>query len=468
MNAAKQCKERFEDIVALVMGELDSTAARELQEHLALCDTCRAARDALVEEEKEVRLGFAALAGSLGPVEQTVLEKLQHPARVRVDTSNNHFFEKVKTMILSHKRLSATAATLTALAASLLLYAALFSSSTPAYALEQTAQANDRVTSYHVKITPPQAIEGIGKAFTAGLGEAWVELGPEGAPLHVRLNMFGGVRGDRVVVMSKNRAELWLKTKKFCAILNAKGMIDAGLDECMKVRALFDPKLAFEQLQADEKAGKVQVATKEPVKQGEPIRLTATSNDKPDRRQVYEVDPKTKLVQRVIEYKGHGDQWKQVSERDYSDYSKEIYPSVFQLELPNDEDITMIDQTKTDRSKLGLAQGNLTDDQIATKVAKEFIEALIARDFEKVSQLDELSPATAFKKRLEHEKIKFLRIVELGEPAPFEYSSHFPKRKRVPVKVEMEIEGKKTVEEMRFIVGPVDKNSDRWGISGGF
>ncbi len=62
MKAARQCKDRFEDIVAFVMGELDPPAARELQDHLALCDRCRAARDALVEEEKEVRLGFEALA----------------------------------------------------------------------------------------------------------------------------------------------------------------------------------------------------------------------------------------------------------------------------------------------------------------------------------------------------------------------------------------------------------------------
>ena len=60
-------------------------------------------------------------------------------------------------------------ATLTALAASLILYVALFSSSTPAYALEQTAQANDRITSYHVKVTPAPLDQ---------MGEAWIQLNP--------------------------------------------------------------------------------------------------------------------------------------------------------------------------------------------------------------------------------------------------------------------------------------------------
>ena len=52
MNIAKHCKDRFEDIVALVMGELDPSAALELQDHIALCDKCRRTRDVLVEEEK--------------------------------------------------------------------------------------------------------------------------------------------------------------------------------------------------------------------------------------------------------------------------------------------------------------------------------------------------------------------------------------------------------------------------------
>ncbi len=65
MTPAKQCNDRFEDIVALVMGELNSPAARELQVHIAVCDKCRVAHDALVEEEREVRSGFEALCAAL-------------------------------------------------------------------------------------------------------------------------------------------------------------------------------------------------------------------------------------------------------------------------------------------------------------------------------------------------------------------------------------------------------------------
>ena len=78
-------------------------------------------------------------------------------------------------MVRTHKRLTATAATLVALAAGLILCVSLVSSSHPAYALEQTARANDHVTTYHFKTTPWPS--------ETGVGEAWVELDSDGAPL---------------------------------------------------------------------------------------------------------------------------------------------------------------------------------------------------------------------------------------------------------------------------------------------
>lgn len=380
--------------------------------------------------------------------------------------SHNHILERVKRMILAHKRLSVVAATVAALAASEILYIVLFSSSMLAYALEQTAQANDRITSYHVKITPPVP-EGRAK----GVGEFWVQLNPDGTFLRGRVDRFptsnepnhkATFDDDRVTFGSKDRIEFWSKAKNLHIICTDKDKIKKGLDEFMKSRASFDPKLAIEELQADEKTGKVQVATKEPVKEGEPITLTVTSNDKPDRRQVYEVNPKSKLVERVIEYRGNGDQWKQVSQRDYLDYNKEINPKVFQPELP--KDITTIDLSKIDRSKSGLAQGDLTDDQIATKVAKECLEAIIAGDYQKAGQLYGGMPGGALKNIIEQQKIKFLRIVEIGKAF---HDARYPGLVSVPVKVEVEIKGKKTVEEKKLFVGPVGKNSDRWSVGGG-
>ena len=180
--------------------------------------------------------------------------------------------------------------------------------------------------------------------------------------------------GAKVVILSEGKAEMWDKDRKQHVVIPAKD----GVEYVMKIRSIFDPKFAIEHLEADEKAGQVRVESKEPAREGDPITLTVTFKDEPDRRMVYEINPKTKLAERVISYERQGEQWKQTEFREYLDYNKEIDPKVFQLDLPKDAET--IDQIKR---KPGLVKGDLTNEEIATKVAREFFEALIAEDYDK-------------------------------------------------------------------------------------
>jgi outer membrane lipoprotein-sorting protein len=344
-------------------------------------------------------------------------------------------------MILAHKRLSVAAALAMASAASVILYVSMFSFSARAYALEQTVQANNHITSYHAKVTP-----------AAELGEAWVQLKPDGSPLQARMDLLSPDDGPKVVILSGEKGEVWFKKKNTFLIVRDKD----ALKGLMKMRALFDPKLAFEELQAEQHAGKTQVVTKEPAKEGELVMLTVTSKATPDRREVYEVDPKTKLVERVTTYRRHGDRWEQIEQREYLDYNKEIDPRVFQPELP--KDVIKIDQI---HEEIGLAKGNLTDNEIATKVVREFFEALIAEDYKKVGMI--LSGMPAEKMKESFGRYKFLRIVEIGKPAPHAYTGSL----QVPVKVECELEGKKAVRPFSPLARPLYGQPDRWEIIGG-
>ena len=443
MKAAKECQDRLDDIVAFVMGELDLSTARELQDHIALCNGCRAVRDALAEEEKEVRLGFEALVRSLGPAEKLLHEQEQRPSRLRVDASNIHFLERIKNMILAHKRLSAAAAAVTALAAALILAVSLFSPSTTAYALEQTVQANNHVTSYHVKISP--ALQ--------GLRESWIQLDQNGRLVRAKMDFPSTEDGAKVSIVTPDRAEVWFKAKNLHVILGDKDVIDHTIRQIETMRSMFDPKFAFEQLQADRQAGKVEVATKQPAKEGEPITLTVTSKSAADHREVYEVDAKTKLVQRVTDYRRRDGQWEQTSQREYLDYNKEMDPKVLALQVP--KGVLTIDRIK---HKVGLDKGNLSDAEIATEVAREFFAAIIAGDYEKASPLYEGLPAEELKKAWQH--FKLLRIVEIGKPKSISASDAM----QVPVKVEMEVNGQKTVREFSPYIRA---ESGRWTISGG-
>jgi hypothetical protein len=345
-------------------------------------------------------------------------------------------------MVQTHKRLSvASAAAVAALAAGLALSISLESASGRAYALEETAQANNHVTSYHVKITP-----------AAELGEAWVQLNPDGTPIQARMDLQSPQEGAKVVILSKGKAQVWVKDKNVLALYPERD----ALKQISEMRNLADPKLAFERLQAAKAAGKVQVATKEPAKDSEPIVLTVTSHVTPDRRTVYEVNPKAKLVERITEFRRTGEKWEQVALRQYLDYNKPIDPKVFQPEMP--KDVMVVDQINRTP---GLVKGDLTDDEIATKVVREFFEALIAGDYDKAGVIYEGVPVKKVKEGLG--EIKFLRIVAIGKPAPD--PSH--KALRVPAKVEIEIKGRREVQDFSLFVRPPYGQPDRRVISGG-
>lgn len=429
---------------------IETAATWQQQVHISAGDGQPVVNSVSVEETREVQSGFESLARSLGPVEKAAPDEQRRSSSVPIGVSNNHFLKKVKNMIATHKRLSAAAAaTLTGLAASLILYMSLFSLTGSVYALEQTAQANARVTSYHVRVIPTPIEH---------MGEAWIQLNPDGSLLRVKMEIFSPDDGPKVSIVSKDRAEVWFKMKHSHVILDDKPITEKVFKEIEATRAYYDPKLAFEQLQADKKAGKVQVETREPTEEGQPVTLTVTSKETPDKQLWYDVDPQTKLVERIFEMGRKDGRWQVVQMREYLDYNKEFDPSVFQQVTP--QGFVTVDRIKT---KVGLEKGNLTDDEIATKVAKEFMEALIAGDYRKASPLFGGIPAEQLKKLFEQKQIKFLRIVEIGKPIA---GKHPDKRAlQVPVKVEIEMSGQKMIHDLSPYVRAED--AGRWTICGG-
>jgi hypothetical protein len=188
------------------------------------------------------------------------------------------------------------------------------------------------------------------------------------------------------------------------------------------------------------------------MKEGQPITLTVTSKETPDRMEVYEVDPDTKLVQQVITWHRPDatkeNQWKITQVREYLDYNKEFDPKVFQLELP--KGTVTIDRIRT---IVGLEKGKLTDDEIATKVAREFFDALIAEDYERAGPLLEGMPAEQLKNSFG--RMKFSRIIEIGQPV----AGQHPDKSvlRVPVKVEWGLRDDKIIKQLSQKVRTTDE-----------
>jgi len=208
-------------------------------------------------------------------------------------------------------------------------------------------------------------------------------------------------------------------------------------------------------------AGNVRIETQEPP-QGEwlPIELTVTPVVSPSERRAYLVDPKTKLLKQIDTYTLEGGvNYRLVSSLTIMDYDRPSDPKLFRPDFP--EDIVRVDETT---QVIGLAKGDLSDNEIATKVTREFFEALIAKDYAMAGQLLSGMPADKMEKIFK--EMQFIRIVSAGEPyaQPLAGVGGLV----VPCEVEAEAGGRRQVTEFKVAVRAVGgPQGDRWAIHGG-
>jgi hypothetical protein len=146
---------------------------------------------------------------------------------------------------------------------------------------------------------------------------------------------------------------------------------------------------------------------------------------------------------------------------EFFDYNQQIDPAIFNLEKELPSDVTKVDQVS---HEVGLAQGNLSNDDVVVEVAKQFFEALIAKDYARAGKLLEGMPADKMEETFG--RIKFLRIVSIGKPVP--HPNPATKGVVVPCVVEIEVDGKIAEQKFdRLGVRQVYNQPGRWTIFGG-
>ncbi len=259
--------------------------------------------------------------------------------------------------------------------------------------------------------------------------------------------------GPKVAILTADKVEIWFKAKKTHVFVTEKN----ALAQMTQLQKQIDPRTLFDTLQTMKQKGEVEIDTQEPKQQGDPILLTVTDKHV-NKRVVVAVDPSTKLVERATLFVQQDGDWKQMGVIECFDYNQDIDPAVFQLEVPND--VTLIDQIN---NPVGMEVGDLTNDEIATKVVKEFFEALIAEDYGKAGILLEGTPADKMKEMLG--RFKFLRIVEIGKPLAGKHPD--PAAVQVPAKIEWQANGQQEIHEFTPYVRPVYGHPDRRVICGG-
>ena len=322
-----------------------------------------------------------------------------------------------------------------------------------AYALEQTIDAYHAIEFLHVK------------GFKDGEDEPkefWVEVDDKGQVKKARVHMpawDSPADGAKMIVWQDNKAQIWLKKKNILATIKdttlAKHMREM-IEQC-------NPALMVDQLYEEETRGRVEIAIDHPKSVAEPITVTATLLPDRSSRRVFFVDQATLLVTSMEHYTLVDDEYQYESEMEFYDYNHPIRAEIFTLQdIPGDAHTTVIDQTA---QEVGLLKGDMTETEVCSEVARQFFEALIARNYAKAGQLYSGIPAQKMQQMFQ--SLTVLQIISLGEPKP--YPNPRVGGYVVPYNIEIEKDGVTFIHEgpNPLAIRQVHGQPERWNIHGG-
>ncbi len=335
-------------------------------------------------------------------------------------------------------KLAAAAVILIAVAISVTI---LDKSVTPAYAIEQTIEANRGLRFIHLKCEP---------STHGSVDEIWAQFDDNKQLTNLRMNFSDTVDGPKDVVWHEGKAEVWFKAKKRIAVLREKDI----LAKSKMYYESFDPKRIVEKLYQAQGSENVQIKIQESSAEGEPITITMTKKGSPDVRAVFKVDPETKLLQQEERYKLEDGEYKFLGRIRYLDYNNPADSQIFVLKPP--ADVIRFDQTAHD---IGLAKGDMSDEESAVKLVRQFVEAAIAQDYTKASKLLANIPA-GWVEEQPYQQEQVVRLISVGKPKLNAKTGSLS----VPCQVEVEKDGQTSVQSIVFCVQQVYGQSGRWLI----
>jgi hypothetical protein len=431
------CAECRENLVACMEGLLDSEESLQCQAHLEICAACRAEYTAITRLQRQlVARGQTTTEVSLvEPVMRRVLQEQKKPER-----------ETIMSTILKHRwgfGLSAAAG------AAAIIIAIIIATSPKAFAIEQVIEAYNKIHFLHIKNFESKSSEP---------NEFWIKSNDQGQVEKARYYYPETEDGAKLITWTPEKAEIWFKSKRRFVTLQTR-RIAPWMQSLLEQS---QPQLVMKKLLEDQKAGKVDVQTQEPQREQKAAVIVATHKTEP-KKEIYYVDRKTDLITRIEYYRIEGTNEVLKSRTEFSDYNVPIEEKMFSIrgELP--KDVRVADQLN---QIIGVAQGNMTDEQAAAETVRQFFQALIDKDYKKVGliwggELEEYA-------KEEFGALNVAKIVSIGPPVPQpDWDKH---GFRVPCELEIiHSDGQKSIWKPGVYVRPGDDemHPDRWNITGG-
>jgi len=329
----------------------------------------------------------------------------------------------------------------------------------PAYALQDTIDAYNSMRTLHAKSFWTVGEEKWDSA-------SWIEFDEYGNPRRFRHQQdriaSGNQIGPATFVQDGNGSHTWMPKLKLCFRRSGKSVLAGALLQ-WEVSDV-DPKRVCENLRQQARDGEIILDVNEPDQKHEPIVLAVTypaESRSANWKKVLYIDQATRLVKKEEKFEMRGGQYQHECTTEFFDYNQQIDPNMFNLDRELPENVIVIDQSD---KEVGLAQGDMTDKEIAAEVTQQFLQALIASDFDKAGQLLFGVPDFFIEKLAGGSGGNEFKIISVGpvhgDPDPDS------KKMICPCKIRGESEGQYYENDMKMRVMPVSGQPGRWMVCG--
>ena len=278
-----------------------------------------------------------------------------------------------------------------------------------AYALEDTIEAYNSVRSLHVKAFLPYVTD------EKWDYECWIDCNEYGKPKRFRLQasrISSGNQGEQMgpvtIVYEGDGSVVWLPNLNICLRRSGESVLMGALLQL--TRSDVDPKLICEKLRQQAKDGEIILDVNEPDQKNEPIVLVVTypaESRSANWKKVLYIDQATRLVKKEEKFEMRGGQYQHELTTEFFDYNQQIDTQMFSLKGELPDNVIWMDLSE----EVGLAQGDMTDEDIATEVTQQFLQARIDRDFNKAGQLFYGMPGFMIESLL---PVNVLKIISVG------------------------------------------------------
>jgi len=286
----------------------------------------------------------------------------------------------------------------------------------PTYALEQTIEAVKDIRCFHFRYVDQRQDT---DEFQDIVKEAWVEYNQDGQLDKVRVNF---LMQDLVTVWNNGITHTLNLDRNELSIYEDTEYTNKILFFANR----YDPKSAIEYLRQHEAKGDVRIEIGERAERSDLIPVTVTygpntyliGRSTPRMREVLHIDPATKLLSHIDVHALIKDTFAHNGTWEHLDYNQPFKPDIFDLEKEIGADTVRFSTLGLD---LGIEQGEMSEREIAVKVATEFLAAWKSKNYDRAVQIHGYMASSSRDNLLQRLSMSdLLQVTEIGEPSPAE------------------------------------------------